>query len=325
MDPDLTELEGRLQQFIGRTIGPPVVARDCVTEAAIRQFCDVIGDRNPAYRDAESAVETRHAGVVAPPAMMQSWVLDGPPREGIEKARTEQDRLYDLLSEYGYTSALGTSSEEHYERYLRPGDKVSAETVIESVTGPKKTGLGEGWFITTRTTFRDNADAVVGWIEFRVLKFAPKQSVARESEQPATRDPERPSRIKPPMARDNAWWWQAVEKGRLPIQRCAQCGQLRHPPRPMCDACGSVEFDSIDACGRGSVHSFTVVEHPQFPGYEYPIIVVLIDLAEGERIVSNLIDCAPDDCRIGMPVEVVFETGEDGMVLPLFRPAEASS
>jgi hypothetical protein len=71
------------------------------------------------------------------------------------------------------------------------------------------------------------------------------------------------------------------------------------------------------------VHSFTVVEHPQFPGYDYPILAVLIDLEEGERIVSNLVGCDPDDCRIGMSVEVVFETDSDGFVLPLFRPTEA--
>jgi len=312
-----TELEARLKPFIGRTIGPPIIARDPISEPAIRQFCDVIGDTNPLHRDESTA------GVVAPLAMMQSWVLDGPPLEGVEKPPTEQDRLYDLLSQYGYTGALGTSSEEHYERYLRVGDIVSSQTVIEDVSGPKSTGLGEGWFITTRTTFKDQRDGVVGWIVFRVLKFAPKKREAKSDADKSRPTSPKPSRAKPPMAHDNAWWWQAVEQGRLPIQRCTDCKKLRHPPRPMCDVCGSLEFDSLDASGRGSVHSFTVVEHPQFPGYDYPILAVLIDLEEGERIVSNLVGCDPDDCRIGMSVEVVFETDSDGFVLPLFRPTEA--
>jgi uncharacterized OB-fold protein/acyl dehydratase len=323
MTPDSSNgsLEAALQQFIGRTIGPPVCGRDPVSEPAIRQFCDVIGDAHPAYRDTASASATAFGAVVAPPAMMQSWVLQGWGMQDERSGATnEQERLYDLLSQHGYTGALGTSSEEHYERYLRPGDKVTSQTVIEDISGPKTTGLGEGWFITTRTTFTDQAGAEVGWILFRVLKFAPLQT----EKQAGSGKKGKGGRIKPPMAHDNAWWWQAVAERRLPIQRCVGCDKLRHPPRPMCDGCGSLEFDSIDSAGRGTVHSFSVIEHPKFPGYDYPLIAVLVDLEEGERIVSNLVDCRPQDCRIGMPVEVSFHTDEGDFTLPLFRPAGAA-
>ncbi len=126
------------------------------------------------------------------------------------------------------------------------------------------------------------------------------------------------------MGLDNAWWWERVaQDGVLPIQRCAECGKLRHPPRPMCDKCGSQKFDSIAASGRGTVHTFTVIHYPQFPGYEYPIISIIVDLAEGERMASTLVECKPEDAQIGMSVELLIHTDEDGFKIPFFRPAGA--
>ena len=89
----------------------------------------------------------------------------------------------------------------------------------------------------------------------------------------------------------------------------------------MCDACGSQEYDSIDASGRGTIHTFTVIHYPQFPGYEYPIISIIVDLEEGERMISTLVDCAPEDCSIGMKVEAVIHEDEDGFKIPFFKPA----
>ena len=125
-----------------------------------------------------------------------------------------------------------------------------------------------------------------------------------------------------PMAEDNAWWWQQAEAGKLLIQRCEQCCTLRHPPHPMCSHCRCLAWDYIEASGRGSLHTYTVIHHPRFPGYDYPIIVILVDLEEGERMVSRLVDCERDAVRIGMPLEVCFESGSDGFKLPVFRPVK---
>ena len=130
----------------------------------------------------------------------------------------------------------------------------------------------------------------------------------------------KPSRIHPPLGSDNAWWWEQVAAGKLPIQRCAGCGKLRHPPRPMCDACRSMLWDHIEASGRGTLHSFTVIHHPQFPGYEYPIVIALVDLEEGERMLSQLVDCERDAVRIGMPLVARIHEDPDGFKLPVFRP-----
>ena len=80
----------------------------------------------------------------------------------------------------------------------------------------------------------------------------------------------RPGRIKPPMGHDNAWWWEQAAKGVLAIQRCTKCQALRHPPRPMCGECRSMDWDVLAASGKGTVASYTVLYHPQFPGFEYP-------------------------------------------------------
>jgi uncharacterized OB-fold protein len=83
-----------------------------------------------------------------------------------------------------------------------------------------------------------------------------------------------------------------------------------------------MEWDHIAASGRGAVHTFTVIHHPQFPGYEFPIIAALIDLEEGTRLMSSLTGCKPEDAKIGMSVEAVIQTDEDGFALPVFRPAK---
>jgi uncharacterized OB-fold protein len=96
----------------------------------------------------------------------------------------------------------------------------------------------------------------------------------------------KPGRIKPPMAHDNGWWWEQAANGVLAIQRCKKCQTLRHPPRPMCSECRSLEWDFVAAGGKGTVTSYTTLYHPQFPGYEYPLIIVLVDLEEGTRITA---------------------------------------
>jgi uncharacterized OB-fold protein len=196
---------------------------------------------------------------------------------------------------------------------------VTAETVIEAVSEEKATALGIGYFIDTRTNFTDEGGEEVGWLTFRVLKFIPAQqpqAAAAESGQPAA-----PQRIRAPRGHDNSWWWDAVDAGKIPIQKCSQCGKLHHPPRPMCDACHSLEMGHIEASGRGTVHTYTVIHHPQFPGYDFPIVAALIDLEEGTRLMSNLVECKPQDVRVGMAVRGFVQEGEDGLKLPVFRPA----
>lgn len=130
------------------------------------------------------------------------------------------------------------------------------------------------------------------------------------------------TRLRPTISPDTAFFWEGLRERRLLIQRCASCGVLRHPPRPMCPECNSLDWDTIEASGHGTVHSFVMPQHPQFPFMEYPYIVVLVDLDEGVRVVSNLVDIAPDDAWIGMSVVVDYVTFDDDLVLHQFRPEE---
>ena len=318
-------LEAEIYGFVGKPIGPPATGRDPVNEPMIRQWCDAMGETHPAYLDAEGARETLHGEIVAPPTMLQAWIMDGwAMHEGYDEPKNEQQRLHNLLAKNGYSGVLGTNTEENYARYLRLGEFITAQTTIDEISEEKATGVGLGYFITTNTRFENQDGDEVGSMMFRVLRFKPAESQAAASDAGTSDDalPQKPSRIKPPMGHDNGWWWDRVAEDEIiPIQRCMNCQKLRHPPRPMCDGCGSQDFDSVAASGKATVHTFTVIHYPQVPGYEYPIIAIIVDLEEGERMASTLTECKPEDVSIGMAVEALIHEDEDGFKIPLFRPA----
>ena len=89
----------------------------------------------------------------------------------------------------------------------------------------------------------------------------------------------------------------------------------------MCPECRSLEWDTIESTGRGTVYSFTVNHHPKVPAFDYPLVVVLVELEEGVRLISNLLDVEPADVEIGMPVQAELVAVDDDLTLPLFRRA----
>ena len=127
-------------------------------------------------------------------------------------------------------------------------------------------------------------------------------------------------RPRPTMNVDSAFFWEGVEKGELRIQRCKSCATLRHPPRPMCASCQSLEWDHVVASGRGELYSFVVHHHPPVPGFEPPFVVAVVELEEGTRIVGNVIEIDPNEVRIGTPLQVCFNRMHDEWTLPLWRP-----
>jgi uncharacterized OB-fold protein len=122
--------------------------------------------------------------------------------------------------------------------------------------------------------------------------------------------------------RDDAPWWDALRRHELVVQRCAACGAWRHPPGPVCAACHSTAVRWERVGGRGRVFSWTVIHHAVHPSLadRVPYNVVLVELpdAGNVRLVTNLVDVAPGDVRVGLEVEVVFEDVEDA-TLPRFR------
>ena len=89
----------------------------------------------------------------------------------------------------------------------------------------------------------------------------------------------------------------------------------------MCPSCRSLDFDAAELTGRGTLYSYAVLHHPQHPAFDYPVLAALVDLDEGVRLVSNLVDLEPADIRIGMRLEVVFVPAADDRSVPAFRPA----
>jgi uncharacterized OB-fold protein len=128
-------------------------------------------------------------------------------------------------------------------------------------------------------------------------------------------------RPKPQMTRDNVWWFDALREHRLLIQRCASCAEFRHPPLPMCPACHSLAWDTVDACGRGTVHSFIVSHHPRLPGFDYPLVIAVVELEEGTRVLANVVGCPPEDVEIDMEVILEFLDLDDRRTAPQFRRA----
>jgi len=119
--------------------------------------------------------------------------------------------------------------------------------------------------------------------------------------------------------RDQDFFWEGVRNGTILVQQCEACDSLRQPPGPMCPNCQSLAWHPKAMSGRATVHAFIVSKHPTRPD-DAPRLVVLVDLEEGVRMVSNLVDVDVRDVRIGMPVEATFRV-VDGTKLPQFRVA----
>jgi uncharacterized protein len=131
------------------------------------------------------------------------------------------------------------------------------------------------------------------------------------------------TRPDPVYTPDAAFFWEGAARGELLGQRCADCQRLAHPPRPMCPFCHSLKREIVPLSGRGTVCSWTIPRHPAPLGFSEPPIVAVIELAEGTRLVSNVIDIGPTEIRNGLKVEVSFAPTRGGRAVPVFRPVKA--
>ena len=292
----------------------PRAARDPVNLPMIRNWLEALGggtgDPDPD---------------TAPPAMIQVWTMPG--RYGVRADDDPLGQMNYVLDQAGYTSVVATNCDQAYQRYLKVGERLSVRTRLLDVTGPKRTALGEGWFVTTRSTWF-SADESVATMDFRILKFRrPEATAATVAAVPpastaatsVTPDPGPPMR--PQVTPDTAFFWAGTLAGELRIQRCASCGALRHPPGPMCPACGTPgDGGYVVAAGTGEVFSYVVHHHPPVPGKQLPLVVALVQLPEGVRMVGEMPGVAPDQVRIGLPVRSTFLRVDDDLD-PLALPA----
>lgn len=306
----------RLKAYQGRPAAEGGEGKDPVNPAMIRHWCEAMGDTGPAYTDA-----TRPGGIIAPPTMLQAWTMGG--LSGHTARSSAFDELLGALDEAGFTAVVATDCEQEYLQPLRPGDRIAFDAVIESVSPLKTTKLGSGHFVTTRTDVWSGG-VRVGTHRFRILKYAPAAGKTAASEAV-------PKRPRPVVNRDNAGFWDGVAAHKLLIQRCTGCDTLRFPWLPGCNACGGQDWQTVEACGEGTVYSYVVMHHPPFPAFAAsghapgapgPYAVALVELAEGVRIITNVTGVPYDKVRIGMPVQLEFRRFDEELTLPVFRATD---
>ena len=126
----------------------------------------------------------------------------------------------------------------------------------------------------------------------------------------------------PAVTEDGAPYWAACREGRLTAQRCTACRHLRWPPSVLCPKCLDEGTEWVSLSGRGTIYSWIIVHRPQHPAFfaDAPYNVAIVELEEGPRLHTNVVECTNDALRIGLPVEVVFEKKDDEITLPKFRP-----
>jgi uncharacterized protein len=126
-----------------------------------------------------------------------------------------------------------------------------------------------------------------------------------------------------PLARP---FWQGTHAHELRLQRCRACGSFQFPPQVLCRACLAEELDWTATSGQATVYSFVVQHRPATPAFvdDLPYVVAVVELDEGPLLLTNIIDCAPDQVEVGMPVEVTFVDATDEITLYPFRPRTSS-
>ena len=293
----------------------------------IRNWTEALGGGDP---DPETA----------PPAMIQVWTMPG--LHGVRGDDDPLGQMSQVLDEAGYTSVVATNCDQTYHRYLKLGEQLSVRARLLDVAGPKRTALGEGWFVTTRSTWFSSGDPVAT-MDFRILKFRPpapplppRRHLPTCAASPPAASPTSPAdhtqppgrttwlpqprrqddmvatttSLRPQVTPDTSFFWMGTAVGELRIQRCASCGALRHPPGPMCPACGAPgDGGYVVAAGTGEVFSYVVHHHPPVPGKKLPLVVALVQLPEGVRMVGEMPGVTPDQVHIGLPVRATFVQG----------------
>lgn len=312
------EWMNEVRALVGKQYGR-VYAWDAVNAPMIRQWCELMGVEVPVDQDGT---------VLAPPAMLQVWCMEGPEANNYPPGSTTENpyEALKLIEAQGYESVVAVNSELSFDRYVRDGEKLYYTTRLDSIGDQKTTGLGTGYFVTLIMTYfsqKPEGDEKVGELLFRVFKFKPANPVKKEDKPAAASAMPVIKRPAPGMSDDTRFFWEGARAGKLLIQRCTSCGTLRHPPGPCCPKCQSFDWDTLEASGMGTVYSFVVMHYPEVPPFEYPNPIGLIELDEGTRLIAQLVGVKPGEIQVGQRVKVEFNTFDGDLVLPQFRPVAA--
>lgn len=127
----------------------------------------------------------------------------------------------------------------------------------------------------------------------------------------------------PTIEDEHREWWEAARENRLLVRRCADCGRAHHYPRPFCPHCWSGDVSWEQASGRATLYTWSVVHRNDLPPFaeRVPYVAAVVTLAEGPRMMTNVVDCDPSDLAVDMALEVTFRAETDEVTVPVFRPA----
>ena len=291
----------------------PRTGRDPVNQPMIHHWVDAIGDKNPIYVDEEAAKAAGHAGIVAPPAMIQVWTMGG-----LGQGRSDDDplsKMMNLFDDAGYVGVVATNCEQTYHRYLTPGEQLTVHAEITDVVGPKQTALGEGFFINQLITWTvpngSTDDETVAEMNWRIMKFKPRAEAT--SDVPDDLDPDK--LMRPASSKDTQFFWDGVNAHELRIQRRPD-GSLQHPPVPAVWQDKNAPIDYVVSSGNGTVYSYVVHHAPKVPGRSLPFVIALVELDEGVRMLGELRGVDPSEVQIGMPVRATYIDFPDSDISP---------
>jgi uncharacterized protein len=279
----------------------PRVGRHPVNQPMVDHWLDAIGDKNPIYIDETAATAAGHPGLVAPPAMIQVWTMMG--LGGVRPDDDPLGKILELFDEAGYIGVVATNCEQTYHRYLRPGEEVSVAAELTDVVGPKRTALGEAFFITQTITW-SVGDEDVAEMMWRIMKFIPGDKEAAASGS-VPDDLDADSAMRPASSKDTKFFWDGVNSHELRVQKRPD-GSLQHPPVPALWAEREQTTDYVVASGKGTVFSFVVHHAPKVPGRTLPFVIALVELEEGVRMLGELRNGDPGSVEIGMPVRAIY-------------------
>jgi len=129
----------------------------------------------------------------------------------------------------------------------------------------------------------------------------------------------------PRIDEESKGFWEGCQRHQLYVQKCRDCGVFRYYPRALCPRCLSGKIEWVLSSGKGTVYTFTVTYQNQAPGFRdsLPYVMAYVELEEGVRLLTNVVDCPPEQVKIGMPVEVTFDDVTPEVTLPKFKPVAA--
>ena len=140
---------------------------------------------------------------------------------------------------------------------------------------------------------------------------------------PDEKDKKRYAKPLPQIDEENRPWWEAAQRHELYIQKCRDCGDLRFHPRALCTSCMSSNTDWVKCSGKGKIYTFTVTNQNGSAGFRdsLPYILAWVELDEGVRMLTNIVECPPAQVKIDQRVEVVFDDVTPEVTLVKFRPS----